>query len=76
MKYQKTFVTCKLNCHDQKIRQTLVRDIRKHWTALSTLLGLISSVYHDFSHLKSNKRPQNAELPVHIACVQCRPIAQ
>ena len=33
-----------LNYHDQKIRQTIARDIRKHWTAILTLLGLISSV--------------------------------
>ena len=31
-----------LNYHDQKIRQTLLRDIRKHWTAISTLLGFIA----------------------------------
>ena len=24
-----------------------MHDIKKHWTAVSTLLGLISSVYHD-----------------------------
>ena len=30
-------------------------------TAISTLLGLISSVYRDFPHWKSNQRPQNAE---------------
>ena len=24
---------CKLNYHDQKIWQTLMHDIRKHWTA-------------------------------------------
>ena len=30
---------CELNYHDQKIRQTLACDIRKHWTAVSTLLG-------------------------------------
>ena len=32
---------CKLNYHDQKIQETLVCDIQKHWTAVSTLLGLI-----------------------------------
>ena len=36
---------CELNFHDQKIWQTLTHDIQKHWTAVSTLLGLISSVY-------------------------------
>ena len=34
-----------------------VRDIRKHRTAVSTLLGLISSVYRDFHHWRSNQRP-------------------
>ena len=38
---------CKLNYHDQEIRRTLTHDIRKHWTAVSTLSGLIISVYHD-----------------------------
>ena len=33
--------------HNQKILQTLAHDIRKHWTAVSTLLGLICSVYCD-----------------------------
>ena len=37
---------CYLNQHSQKIRQTLAH---KHWTALSTLLGLISSVDRDLS---------------------------
>ena len=31
---------CTLNFHDQKIRRTPTGDIRKHWTAVSTLLGL------------------------------------
>ena len=39
----------KLNYHDQKIRQTLASDTQKQWTAASTLLGLISSVYRDLS---------------------------
>ena len=34
---------------------------QKHWTAVSTLLGLISSVYRDLHHWKSNERPQIAE---------------
>ena len=49
-----------LNYHDQKIRQTLMHDIRKHWTTVLTLLGLISSIYHDFSHWRSNQQPQIA----------------
>ena len=54
-----------LNYHDQKIRRTLARDIRKHWSAVSTLLGPISSVYHDIPYWKSNQRPQNAELKLY-----------
>ena len=53
--------TCKLNYYDQKIRQILVCDIRDHWTAVSTLSGLFSSVYRDFPHRIWNKQPQNAE---------------
>ena len=34
---------------------------RKHSTAVSTLLGLISSVYRDLPDWRSNQRPQNAE---------------
>ena len=53
------FVYRELNYHDQKIQRTLVRDIWKHWTAVSTLLSLISSVYCDLPHWGSNQRPQN-----------------
>ena len=35
--------------------------LRKHWTAVSTLLGLISSVYCDLHHCSSNQQPQIAE---------------
>ena len=45
---------CELNYHDQKIRRTRKHNIRKHWTAVSTLLGLISSVYRDLHHWRSN----------------------
>ena len=41
---------CELNYHDQKIQRTVTHDIQKHLTAVSTLLGLISSVYHDLHH--------------------------
>ena len=44
---------CELNYHDQKIRQTLTRDIQKRWTPVSTLFGLISCVYW-----RSNQPPQ------------------
>ena len=52
---------CELNFHDQNIWRTLTHDIRKHWTAFSTLLGLISTVYRDLHHWKSNQRPLIAE---------------
>ncbi len=42
-------LVCELNYHDQKIWQTLTHNIRKHWTAVLTLLGLISSVYYDIT---------------------------
>ena len=41
---------CVLNYHDQKIRRTLARDIQDHQRAVSTLLGLIRSVYRDLPH--------------------------
>ena len=34
-----------MNDNDQKIRRKPTHDIQEHWTAVSTLLGLISSVY-------------------------------
>ena len=36
-----------LNYYDQKMRRTLTHDIQKDWTAVPTLLGLISSAYRD-----------------------------
>ena len=39
-----------MNYHDQKIRRTPTHNIREHWTAASTLLGLISSVYRNLHH--------------------------
>ena len=44
-----------LNYHDQKIRQTPSHDIWKHCTAVSTLLGFISSVYRDLHNWRPNK---------------------
>ena len=41
--FLQSFFSYELNYHGQKIRRTLVCDIRKHWTAVSTLLSLISS---------------------------------
>ena len=54
-------IVSELNYHDQKIRQTPTHDIQKHWTAVSTLLGLISSIYHDLHHWRLNQQPQIAE---------------
>ena len=54
-------VCYELNYHDQKIRRTLTHDIRKHWTAVSTSLGLISGVYRDLHNWESSQRPQIAE---------------
>ena len=34
---------------------------RAHWTAVSTLLGLISNVHRDLHHGRSNQQPQYAE---------------
>ena len=34
---------------------------RQHWTAISTLSGLISCVYRDLHHWRSNQRSQIAE---------------
>ena len=44
-----------LNYHVQKIRRIPTNDIRKHWEAVSTLLGLISSVYCDPHLWRSNQ---------------------
>ena len=33
----------------------------EHWTAVSTLLGLISSAHRDVHHWRSNQQPQYAE---------------
>ena len=48
-------MVCELNYHDQKIWQTLAQNIWKHWTAVSTLLDLLSSVYRDLPHWRSNQ---------------------
>ena len=37
----------KLNYRYQKTRQTSARDMQNHWSAVSTLLGLINSVHRD-----------------------------
>ena len=33
----------------------------EHWTAVSTILGLISSAHRDLHHWRSNQQPQYAE---------------
>ena len=33
----------------------------EHWTAVSTLLGVISSAHHDLHDWRSNQQPQYAE---------------
>ena len=38
----------------------------EHWTAVSTLLGLISSAYHDLYHWRLNQQPQKAELKLTV----------
>ena len=38
----------------------------KHWIAVSTLLDLISSVYSDLHHRKSNHRPYNIYIYIYI----------
>ena len=48
------------NYHDQKFRRTPTQDLREHWTPVSTLLRLISSVYRNLHLWRSNQRPQIA----------------
>ena len=38
---------CELNYEDQEVRRTPMHDVRKCWTVVSILLGLISRVYRD-----------------------------
>ena len=49
---------------------------KETWTAVSTLLCLISRVYHDLPHWRSNQRPQNAEPKLHhwAHCPHCTPV--
>ena len=63
--FQKNKNSCELNYHDQKIWWTLTHDIQKHLTAVSTLLGLISSVYRDLHYWRLNQQPQIAELKLY-----------
>ena len=51
-----------LNYNDQKIRRTPTHDIREHWTAVSTLLGFIDSVYRNLHHWRSNLSAENLQL--------------
>ena len=65
---------CELNYHDQKIGRTLTQDIRKYWTAVSTLIGLISSVYRDLHHWKSNQQPQITVSKIYFWATRPHPI--
>ena len=61
MTLNKKFNHYKLNYHGQKVLQTLARDTRNNLTAVSTLLGFISSIYGDIPQWRSNEQSQNAE---------------
>ena len=54
-----------MNYHDQKIRRRPTHDIRGHLIAVSTLLGLFSSVYRNLHHWRSNQRSQIAVLKLY-----------
>ena len=54
-----TWKNHELNYYDQKIQRTPMHDIQKHWTAVSTLLGLISSVYRDVHHQRDQTSDHN-----------------
>ena len=62
--------SCELNYHDQKIRRTPTHDIREHWTPVSTWLGLISSVYRNLPHWRSNQWPQIAVADFLVVVIQ------
>ena len=49
-----------MNYRNQKIWRTPTYDIWGHWRAVSTLLGLISSVQRNRHHWRSNQRRQIA----------------
>ena len=59
VRYVLDFVHIYIYIYDKKICQTPTHNIQEHWIAVSTLLGLISSLYHNL-HLRSNQRPQIA----------------
>ena len=50
------FITCELNY--QKIRQIPKNGIWEHWTAVSTFLGVLSWLYRNPHHWRSNQQPQ------------------
>ena len=58
---EKILDSYKWNNLHQKIWQTLARNIQNIWTVVSTLLSLISWVYPDLHHWRSNQQPQTAE---------------
>ena len=43
------------------IRKSSKHLYTEHWTAISTLLGLISSAHHDLHQWRSTQQPQYAE---------------
>ena len=49
-------------------------NIQKHWTAVSTLLGLISSVYCYLPHWRLNQRPQKAEPKLYHCAISPHPV--
>ena len=44
----------------RKSAWTTTHDIQEHWTVVSTLLSLISRVYRNLHHCRSNQRPHIA----------------
>ena len=57
-----------MNYYDQKIRQTRVRDIWNHYTAVSALLSLISSIYRDLypAGVRTSEPRSETNSTVHI----------
>ena len=55
------YIFIELPCLENSVN-TYMRNT-EHCTAVSTLLGLISSAYRDLHHWRSNQQPQNAASP-------------
>ena len=65
---------CELYYHNQKIRQTIAQNTLKRWKPVSTLFGLISSVYCDLPSLeikpattecRAETLPLRSQFPLH-----------